>query len=146
MLSVRTYVRTSKLFKSRKTKQQKTMFATGLVMGLAEWIIDDTFLVKTYFWNSVYKISAVIKRNMRLTYDNPVVAEYILLVKTTVLTWQDILYRSGYIYYYMRWDDMFRGLAIKITIYILVHKTRNKVVHYYFFGTFGIVRTSNRVL
>ena len=39
------YVRPSLLFKSRKTKQQKTMFTTGLTMGLAEWIIDDTCLV-----------------------------------------------------------------------------------------------------
>ena len=39
------YVRPSALFKSRKTKQQKTMFATGVTMGLAEWIIDDTCLV-----------------------------------------------------------------------------------------------------
>ena len=30
------------LFKSRKTKQQKTMFATGGTVSLAEWIIDDT--------------------------------------------------------------------------------------------------------
>ena len=29
-------VRPSVLFKSRKTKQQKTMFATGVTMGLAE--------------------------------------------------------------------------------------------------------------
>ena len=36
-------VRTSvPLFIARKTKQQKTMFATGLTMGLAEWINDDT--------------------------------------------------------------------------------------------------------
>ena len=28
-----------------KTKQQKTMFATGVTMDLAEWIIDDTCLV-----------------------------------------------------------------------------------------------------
>ena len=38
-------VRPSPLFKSRKTEQQKTMFATGVTMGLAEWIIDDTCLV-----------------------------------------------------------------------------------------------------
>ena len=38
-------LRPSPLFKSRKTKQQKTMFATGVTMGLAEWIIDDTCLV-----------------------------------------------------------------------------------------------------
>ena len=38
-------VRPSPLFKSRKTKQQKTIFATGVTMGLAEWIIDDTCLV-----------------------------------------------------------------------------------------------------
>ena len=44
--SVRRFVRTSTstLFKSRKTKQ-KTTFATGVTMGLAEWIIDDTCLV-----------------------------------------------------------------------------------------------------
>ena len=33
------------LFKSSKTKQQKTMVATDETMGLAEWIIDDTCLV-----------------------------------------------------------------------------------------------------
>ena len=38
----------SVLFKSRKTKQQKTMFATGVTVGLAEWIIDDTCLVFIY--------------------------------------------------------------------------------------------------
>ena len=38
-------VRPSPLFKSSKTKQQKTMFATAVTMGLAEWIIDDTCLV-----------------------------------------------------------------------------------------------------
>ena len=32
-------VHPSPLFKSRKTKQQKTMFVTGVTMGLAEWII-----------------------------------------------------------------------------------------------------------
>ena len=53
-MSVHTYmyVRKSPLFKSRKTKQQKTM-ATGVTMGLAEWIIDDTCLLcklhLTYF-------------------------------------------------------------------------------------------------
>ena len=36
------FVRASPLFKSRKTKQQKTIIATGVTMGLAEWIIDDT--------------------------------------------------------------------------------------------------------
>ena len=35
----------SPLFKSSKTKQQKTMFATGVTVGLTEWIIDDTCLV-----------------------------------------------------------------------------------------------------
>ena len=44
------YVRPSPLFKSRKTKQQKTMFATGVTMGLAEWIIDDTCLVFSFIW------------------------------------------------------------------------------------------------
>ena len=38
-------VRPSPLFKSSKTKQQKTMVATGETVGLAEWIIDDTSLV-----------------------------------------------------------------------------------------------------
>ena len=28
------------LFKSRKTKQQKRMFVTGVTMGLAEWILS----------------------------------------------------------------------------------------------------------
>ena len=42
---VRTYGPPSQLFKSSKTKQQKTMFATGVTVGLAEWIIDDTCLV-----------------------------------------------------------------------------------------------------
>ena len=39
----------SPLFKSSKTKQQKTMFATGVTMGLAEWIIDDSCLVSSNF-------------------------------------------------------------------------------------------------
>ena len=42
---VRPSVRPSPLFKSRKTKQQKTVFTTVVTMGLAEWIIDDTCLV-----------------------------------------------------------------------------------------------------
>ena len=42
---VRSSVRPSPLFRSSKTKQQKTMVATGVTMGLAEWIIDDTCLV-----------------------------------------------------------------------------------------------------
>ena len=46
---VRPFVRPSPLFKSRKTKQQKTMFATGVTLGLAEWIIDDTCLVSFMF-------------------------------------------------------------------------------------------------
>ena len=37
-------VRPSPHFKSRETKQQKTMLATGVTMGLAEWIIDDSCL------------------------------------------------------------------------------------------------------
>ena len=41
-------VRPSPRFKSRKTKQQKTMFATSLTMGLAEWIIDHTCLVNIH--------------------------------------------------------------------------------------------------
>ena len=36
-------------FKSSKTKQQKTMVATGETVGLAEWIIDDAWLVNFYF-------------------------------------------------------------------------------------------------
>ena len=47
-------VRPSPLFKSRKTKQQKTMFATGVTMGLAEWIINDTCLLIEYFWTFSY--------------------------------------------------------------------------------------------
>ena len=39
-------IRPSPLFKSRKTKQQKTMFATVVTMALAEWIIDDTGIVR----------------------------------------------------------------------------------------------------
>ena len=35
-------VRPSPLFKSRNIKQQKTMFATGEIVDLAEWLIDDT--------------------------------------------------------------------------------------------------------
>ena len=46
---VRPSVRPSTLFKSSKTKQQKTMFATGVTMGLAELIIDDTCLVVFVF-------------------------------------------------------------------------------------------------
>ena len=34
---------------SSKTKQQKTMFATGVTVGLDEWIIDDTCLVLLIF-------------------------------------------------------------------------------------------------
>ena len=41
-------VRPSPLFKSRKTKQRRTMFAIGVTMGLAEWIIDDTCLCLIY--------------------------------------------------------------------------------------------------
>ena len=36
-------------FQSRKTKQQKTMFATGVTVGLAKWIIDNTCLVISIF-------------------------------------------------------------------------------------------------
>ena len=46
--SFRTYcpsVRPSPFSKSSKTKQQITMFATGVAVGLAELIIDDTYLV-----------------------------------------------------------------------------------------------------
>ena len=40
-------VRPSPLFKFKQNKfQAETMFATGETMGLAEWIIDDTCLVK----------------------------------------------------------------------------------------------------
>ena len=46
---VRPSVRTP-LFKSSKTKQQKTMFAIGETVGLAEWIIDDTCLVYFAFF------------------------------------------------------------------------------------------------
>ena len=45
-------VRPYPLFKSRKTKRQKTMLATGVTMGLAEWIIDDTYLVYIIFFVS----------------------------------------------------------------------------------------------
>ena len=48
MLSVRTSVCPSPLFKSSQTKQQTTMVATGETVGLAEWIIDDTCLCKLY--------------------------------------------------------------------------------------------------
>ena len=37
--------RTSPLFKTKKKIQAKTMFATGEIVGLAEWIIDDICLV-----------------------------------------------------------------------------------------------------
>ena len=36
--------------KSSKTKQAKTTFATGMTVGLAEWIIDDICLVYYYAW------------------------------------------------------------------------------------------------
>ena len=42
---VRPSVRSSPLFKSSKTKQQETIFATGVSVGLAEWIVDDYSLV-----------------------------------------------------------------------------------------------------
>ena len=45
MLSVRTSLRPSPLFKSIKTKHKKTLFATGVTMHLVEWIIDDTYLI-----------------------------------------------------------------------------------------------------
>ena len=35
---------------SRKTKQQKTILANGLTMGLAEWFIDDTCLVLNWIY------------------------------------------------------------------------------------------------
>ena len=54
---VRPSVRPSPLFKSRKTKQQKTMFATGVTMGLAYWIIDDTCLVSLYFLELFHEYS-----------------------------------------------------------------------------------------
>ena len=44
MLSVRPHF--SKL---EKQKKQKTMFDTGVTMGLAEWIIDDACLVDYCF-------------------------------------------------------------------------------------------------
>ena len=56
MLYVRLSVRPSTLFKSSKTKN--TMFATGVTVGLAEWIIDDTCLaclilaLLCYCWKS----------------------------------------------------------------------------------------------
>ena len=53
LFSHKSSVRTSPLFKFSKTKQQKTMFATGETVGLAEWIIDDTCLVILLF-HSVY--------------------------------------------------------------------------------------------
>ena len=43
-------VRPSPLFNSSKTKQQKTMIATGETVDLAEWIIDDTCLVIYWFF------------------------------------------------------------------------------------------------
>ena len=53
---VRTSVRPSPLFKFRKTKQQKTMFATGVTVGLAEWIVDDTCLVFMYIDRNIEDI------------------------------------------------------------------------------------------
>ena len=47
-------VRPSPLFKSRKTKQQKTMFATGVTIDLAEWIINDTCIVINIFAKHMY--------------------------------------------------------------------------------------------
>ena len=56
-------VRPSPLFKSRKTKQQKTMLATGVTMGLGEWIIGDTCLVKsTNFASCIFDQIYVILR------------------------------------------------------------------------------------
>ena len=42
-------IRPSPLFKSSKSKQKKTMVATGVSVSLAEWIIDDTCLVSHCF-------------------------------------------------------------------------------------------------
>ena len=36
----------SHMLSVRTTKQQKTIFATGVTTGLAGWIIDDTCLVR----------------------------------------------------------------------------------------------------
>ena len=55
-------VRPSPLFKFSKTKQQKTMFATGEAVGLAEWIIDDTCLV--FFATGLVKVEEVTKLNL----------------------------------------------------------------------------------
>ena len=54
MLSVRTYVRPH-FSNVEKTTQQKTMIATGVTMGLAEWIIDDTCLVFVVFPTKMLK-------------------------------------------------------------------------------------------
>ena len=46
-------VRPSPLFKSSKTKQQKTMVTTGVTVSLAKWIIDDTCLVLYIFIKNI---------------------------------------------------------------------------------------------
>ena len=57
----------SPLFKSSK-KQQKTMFATGVTMGLAEWIIDDTCFVhvmlREFSYNFINSFSLVYHLNL----------------------------------------------------------------------------------
>ena len=49
-------VRQFPLFKSSKTKQQKTMFATGETVGLAEGIIADTCPVHSVFKQNCFFI------------------------------------------------------------------------------------------
>ena len=44
-------VRPFPLYKSSKTKQQKTMFANGEIVGLTKWIIDNACLVFYYHCN-----------------------------------------------------------------------------------------------
>ena len=57
-------VRPSTLFKSSKTKQQKTMFATGVTVGLAEWIIDDNCLVFFFLLLLFLPIFCQVSRNL----------------------------------------------------------------------------------
>ena len=40
-----------------KQNKAKTMFATGETVGLAEWIIDDTYLVLFCLYNSIFLCS-----------------------------------------------------------------------------------------
>ena len=48
-------------FQYKKAKQQKKMFAPGVTVGLAEWIIDDAYLRKSA--SNFFKLGNQIDQN-----------------------------------------------------------------------------------